>query len=114
MRGTTSRTARAAAARRGLEFYIASKAGLKVTHTLPYKLTAKAGLSFGVDKYPEAPTAATYRRDDNYSQMVGLDYDIQKWLKVGGSFEHYERNSTQTAAFNYDVTYTSIYGSLMF
>jgi len=101
------------AASRGLQastfgknrYYIANLIGLNASHKLPWKLTAKAGFSAGSDKYPEATTAGgktANRRDDTYTESVGLEHQCQEWLSMGASYEHKDRNSIFTDQFNYE------------
>lgn len=62
------------------------------------------------DKYSETQLLGgitAQRRDDTYKAGLGLDYDIQEWLKTGVAFEGARRFSTFSRQFNYRDNRTS-------
>jgi hypothetical protein len=94
------------------QFYIASSAGLNVTHKLPWKVTAGVNAGIEQDKYPLTSTVGTTvvnRRDDLYQVGANLDYDIQEWLKAGLNYEYRTRFShALSEQFNYRDHVTGI------
>jgi hypothetical protein len=99
----------------GPRFYINNAVNVDYKHKLPGKVTFLAGAAFGIDKYADATTVGTgtnamtaCRRDDLSLQKVGLDYDIQEWVKVGAGYQHRARNSIFTRQYNYDDHLSSV------
>jgi len=98
-------------------YYVSNLIGLTLSHKLPWKLTAKAGLSAGWDMYPESTTIGTVsrnRRDDNYVQSFGLDHKCSEWFNLGLNYEHKERNSVFPGSFNYERHLTALKARIAF
>ncbi|MFH1725765.1 MAG: outer membrane beta-barrel protein [Elusimicrobiota bacterium] len=98
-------------------FGINNNITLDAEHKLPYKLIAKAGFGWTIDKYPESSTTGgmtANRRDDTYTQKVGVDYAMQEWMLFGLAYEHRERNSVFTDQFNHERHITSIFARVTF
>ncbi|MFC1678627.1 outer membrane beta-barrel protein [Elusimicrobiota bacterium] len=95
-------------------FYVGNSAALSLKHKFPYKLTGRASVGMGIDKYPEGDETTGSRRDDIYTKSIGVDYDIQKWLGVSLDYTHREKNSTDTANFDYENSITSLGVKAMF
>lgn len=98
-------------------FYVANLINVGVQHKFPYKLTGKVGLGWGIDRYPESTTVGgvtANRRDDTYTQSLGVDYALQEWVTVGLAYQHKERNSIFTDQYNYEQHLTSLSCKLQF
>ncbi|MBI3299541.1 MAG: outer membrane beta-barrel protein [Elusimicrobia bacterium] len=100
-------------------YSITNNANISVTHRFPYKLTANVRGGVSIDKYPESvsPTpgvAAHNRRDDTYTQGVGLSYGIREWVSIGADYQHSQRHSTASGQFNYEQHLTTLNAKLTF
>ena len=98
-------------------FYYTNDALLELSHKFPRKLSAGVNLSFTVDQYQNAQTigaTTAERRDDIYGGGVWVQYDIQKWLSTGLSYNYRERDSTFPSQFDYRDHQAAWNGSLKF
>jgi hypothetical protein len=66
--------------------------GIAVEQTFLTKFVAKAGFTYSRNKYYNID-----RKDNNYLCNVGVDYNIQKWLTAGVSYNYNKKDSNQVA-----------------
>lgn len=77
------------------EYYEDTSMGLNLRQALMEKLTLLAGVSYTTNDYNLPVVNA--RDDEIYRTSLGLDYQIQDWLKAGLGYRHEKRDS------NYDA-----------
>jgi hypothetical protein len=83
-------------------FFVSTMGTLAVEHQFGPKLTANARFSAGENDYPVKVVGfdgrARFRNDTILGWGGGLDYEIQRWLRVGAEYAHARRDS------NFDET----------
>ncbi|MFH2201739.1 MAG: outer membrane beta-barrel protein [Elusimicrobiota bacterium] len=102
-------------------YSIGNKVDINASHKFPYKLRAKLGFGWGVDKYGDAavvnPNGApatiaggqhASRRDDTYTLKMGVGYDIQEWLAADVSYQYDQRFSIFSGQYNYKRHLTAL------
>jgi hypothetical protein len=77
-------------------FFVSTTAALIAAHQLMPKLSVDARLTIGLNDYPTKATVdgeTRFREDWLFGWGAGIDYEIQKWLRVGAEYSHTRRHS---------------------
>lgn len=95
-------------------YYTATGVSLGVSHAIR-KLTLSLDASAETDRYPNTVALASpsglktgARHDDVFSGRVGAAYALRPWLSTDAAFEHRQRASSFSDAFDYRDERTSL------
>ncbi|MBF0120283.1 MAG: outer membrane beta-barrel protein [Desulfobacterales bacterium] len=85
------------------DYFSDTMIGANISQQLLGKVSLASGLSYSRNDYrlnnPNSPTIAARneaRSDDNYNFNLGVDYNIQPWLKTGIAYSYKQKNSNYT------------------
>ncbi|MDD4004272.1 MAG: outer membrane beta-barrel protein, partial [Elusimicrobiaceae bacterium] len=82
-------------------YYTSTLTDLEFEHKFG-KLVGNMSIGYENARYPEITTGYTDKRSDDYLHVsADLDYNIQKWLKVGAGYMFRNRSSNENT-YNYD------------
>ena len=77
------------------EYYNDTGIGLNLQQMLYTKFTLTAGVVYSIMDY-NLPVNNN-REDDNYKANIGIDYQIQDWLKAGAGYNYSKKDSNYAA-----------------
>jgi hypothetical protein len=73
------------------EFYVETGFGVNLKQDVMTKGVLRAGAGYAVDNYNQP--ASDNREDGIYNALIGFDYYVKEWLRIGVEYRYWERDS---------------------